>query len=119
MENVSIGCDIEEVSRFENKSLSEDRAFLDKIFTEKELEYSYKNKNYAQRLCARFCAKEAIVKALSEFDIHDVYYSDIEITNKENGSPIANIAKYSDIKIKVSLSHTKTYAMANVLVFQK
>lgn len=116
MENFSIGCDIEENSRFESKTLEKDKDFLEKIFTEKELEYCYKNKNYAQHLCARFCAKEAIVKALTEFEINDVYYSDIEILNKENGAPFAKIKKYPKIEIKISLSHCKTYSIANVLL---
>ena len=103
MENFAIGCDIEEISRFENKSLEKDIDFLNRIFTQKELDYSYKNKNYASHLCARFCAKEAVIKALSEFEINDIYYSDIEITNKENGAPVAQIGKYPEIKIKVSL----------------
>ena len=115
MQNVSIGCDIEENSRFEDKSPE----FLDRIFTKNEQAYCLKNKNSAQHFCARFCAKEAIVKALSEFEIKDVYYSDIEILNKSNGVPIASVAKYPDIKIKISLSHSKTHSIANVLLIKE
>lgn len=115
MQNISIGCDIEENSRFENKSSE----FLDRIFTKNEQEYCLKSKNYAQHLCARFCAKEAIVKALSEFDINDVYYSDIEILNRENCAPVAKIEKYQNIKVKISLSHCKTHSIANVLLVKE
>ena len=115
MQNISIGCDIEENIRFENKSSE----FLNRIFTKNEQEYCLKSKNYAQHLCARFCSKEAIVKALSEFDIKDVYYSDIEVLNKENGVPFAKIEKYPDIKIKISLSHCKTHSIANVLLIKE
>lgn len=115
MKNISIGCDIEENSRFENKS----QKFIDRIFTKNEQEYCYKNKNYAQHFCARFCAKEAIVKALSEFDINDVYYSDIEILNKKSGAPIAKIEKYPEIEIKISLSHSKTHSIANVILIKE
>ena len=113
-ENISIGTDIEEIERFKDKSRENDFHFLNKIFTEKELDYCFKDKQSAQHLCVRFCAKEAVVKALSEFNITDVYYSDIEILNHENGSPYCKIAKYPDIKIKLSLSHSKTYAVATV-----
>jgi phosphopantetheine--protein transferase-like protein len=115
MQNISIGCDIEENSRFENKTPD----FLDKIFTKSELEYSLKSKKYSHHLCARFCAKEAIVKALSEFKINDVFYKDIEITNKENGAPKARIEKYPDIDIKISMSHCKSYSIANVVLMKK
>ena len=60
-----IGIDIEDVSRFENKEIDKDSKFLSRIFTQNELEYCFKNKNYAQSLSARYCAKEAVVKALS------------------------------------------------------
>ena len=116
MDNLAIGCDIEEISRFQGKTLEKDKDFLERIFTSNELEYSYKSKNYAQHLCARFCAKEAVIKALSEFNIKDVYYCDIEIINKNDGAPMARIEKYPEILIKISMSHSKTNAIANVLL---
>ena len=114
VQDISIGCDIEENSRFENKSSE----FLNKIFTKKELEYCFKSKNYSQHLCARFCAKEAIIKALSEFEIDDVFLSDIEILNKENGAPTALIKKYPNIQVKISLSHSKTHSITNILLIK-
>ncbi len=118
MQELAIGCDIEENSRFEGKSIEDDFEFLNRIFTKKELEYCYSNKNYSQHLCARFCAKEAIIKALSEFKIQNVYYCDIEISKKENGAPFATISKYKDIQIKLSLSHSKTNSIANVILIK-
>ena len=64
LDNISIGTDIEEIRRFEGKETNFD--FLSRVFTTSELEYSLKSKSPAKHLCARFCAKEAIVKALSE-----------------------------------------------------
>lgn len=114
LENISIGTDIEEIKRFEGKETN--FTFLSKVFTTPELEYSLKTKSPAQHLCARFCAKEAIVKALTGLDIKDVYYSDIEIINRKDGLPCAKIAKYPNLKIKVSLSHCKDYATANTII---
>ncbi len=115
--NLAIGTDIEEINRFDNKKLEQDEKFLRKIFTVKELEYCFKDNQSASHLCVRYCAKEAVVKALSQFKIRDVYYSDIEILNNENGSPYCSIKKYPNITVKVSLSHSKTYATATVLCF--
>ncbi len=114
-DNLAIGTDIEEIERFENKTIEQDEKFLRKIFTQKELDYCFKDKQSAAHMCVRFCAKEAVVKALSQFGISDVYYSDIEILNRENGSPYCIIKKYPNITIKISLSHAKTYAVATVL----
>jgi len=119
MEQISIGCDIEENSRFEGKTLEKDSNFLNKIFTKKELEYCYKNKIFAPHLCARFCAKEAIVKALGNMDINNIYYSDIEILNKSNGAPYASIEKINNIDVKLSMSHSKNYSVANVILIKK
>ncbi len=115
-ENISIGTDIEEIERFNNKSKDTDKNFLNRIFTQKELDYCYSKKVYAPSLCARFCAKEAVVKALSALNIHDVFYGDIEILNNDCGMPFASISKYPDIKVKISLSHSKKYAQAVAII---
>ena len=105
--NVSIGTDIEDARRFENKTPDTDFLFLKKIFTDKEIQYCFSKGKSHLHLCARFCAKEAIVKALSAYNISDVYYSDIEILNNKDGSPYALIYKYPDISVKVTLSHSR------------
>lgn len=115
---IGIGTDIEEICRFENKDPVNDKNFLMRIFTKKELDYCYSSKNFASHLCARYCAKEAVVKALSEFGIYNVFYSDIEILNNEKGVPSAHINKKSDLNIKISMSHCKTYATATVIIFE-
>lgn len=114
-DNISVGTDIEQISRFEGKTPESDAKFFSKIFTSKELEYCFSHGSPAQHLCARYCAKEAVVKALSEFDIKDVYYSDIEVANTDSGKPYAKISKYPDVKIKLSLSHTNETAICVAL----
>lgn len=116
--NIAIGTDIEEISRFKEKTEEDNSLFLKRIFTQKELEYCFKNKNFAQHLCGRFCAKEAVVKALTEFEITNITISDIEIINDKFGKPIVNISKYPDIKIKLSISHCKTHATAVAIAFR-
>lgn len=113
--NISIGTDIEENSRFADKTPENSAAFLEKIYTPSELEYCFSSKQPQNHLCARFCAKEAVVKALSEFGIKDVYYSDVEILKSESGAPYAKIEKYPDIKIKLSISHCKKYSTATAI----
>ncbi len=116
-ENFSVGTDIEEIKRFEGKNPEKDKHFLEKIFTPNELEYCFSKGLPHFSLCARFCAKEAVVKALSSHKIRDVYYSDIEILNNSDGSPYAVIKKYPKLKVKISLSHAKTYACATAITY--
>ena len=118
-ENISIGTDIEDIKRFKGKSLENDARFFELIFTSKELEYCFKSAHPEGHLCGRFCAKEAVVKALSPLGITDVLYNEIEVLNSSDGYLISSIAKYPNISIKISISHCKDYATATALVFKK
>lgn len=116
IKKLSIGVDIEEVSRFRNKTLEKDRHFLDSVFTKKELEYCFSNGKNAQHLCGKFCAKEAFIKAIAELDI-SIKLNQIEILNTENGKPYFNLPpSFSNYDCKLSISHTKNNAVAFVIV---
>lgn len=118
MVDFAVGCDIEKISRFENKINTKN--FLDKVYTTAEQEYCADKYNPAQHLAVRYCAKEAVVKALSTLGIKDVYYKDIEIIRSFDGTPSIKISKTSakDLNVRISLSHCDNMAMAQVLVFQ-
>ena len=111
-----IGVDIEKVERFKNKTLDKDSHFLKTIFTDAELEYSFSDGHYAQHLCARFCAKEATMKALSAMGLKNITLKDIEILNNKEGVPQLKIKNCKEMKTKVSLSHTSDSAIAFVFV---
>ena len=116
-ENFGIGTDIEKISRFEGKSLENDKNFFNKIFTENEIKYAFSKNKPSQHLAVRYCAKEAVVKALSSLSDITLSYSEIEILNKANGNPYVNLLKYNDkFSIKLSLSHCEDTAMAFVVI---
>lgn len=112
---IEIGVDIEQVNRFRNKNLEKDDCFLKTIFTETELEYSFSDGQYAQHLCARFCAKEAVIKTLNNLQNRDIQYKDIEILNTKDGAPYVILRKHPGLNFKISLSHTSEYAVAFVI----
>lgn len=114
--NFAVGCDIEQICRFENKF--QDVHFLNEIFTSNEQEYCLSKAKPAQHLAARYCGKEAVVKALYGVGIENIFYKDIEITKSAKGVPEVSISQLPDIKIKISLSHCQDYAMAQVIVFK-
>lgn len=115
---ISIGVDIEDISRFQNKTLENDLNFLKRIFTLKELEYCFKNANPAPHLTARYCAKEAVVKALSNLHNGTIGYSKIEILKNDNGSVYINmlIDELNKYNFSLSISHEKDKAIAFVVV---
>lgn len=108
---IGIGIDIEEISRFKKLPFSKNKKFYKKIFTEKEIKYCLNKSNPHQHLAVRFCAKEAMIKAFPQ-KIKNVL--DIEIIIR-NGKP--EIKSHScKNKIHLSLSHTKNYAIAIIII---
>ena len=114
---MEIGVDIEEISRFEGKTMGTDSHFLNKIFTPRELDYCFSQGVPAQHLAARFCAKEAVIKALNNIIDEIIPCNGIEVLNRKDGSPYINLLKpIIDVDIKISLSHTKNEAIAFAVV---
>ena len=120
---ISCGVDIIEIERIKESIQSIGDAFLERVYTKSEIEYceSKKMQKY-KHYAARFAAKEAAFKALSE-EVRDKYlisWKDIEVLNDCNGRPRLNILN-KDIKIEsidISISHCKEYAVANVVVLK-
>ncbi|MDR0367121.1 MAG: 4'-phosphopantetheinyl transferase superfamily protein [Rickettsiales bacterium] len=104
----AVGCDIERVERFEERPA----AFYAKIFTPNEIAYCERQFRPREHFAARFCAKEAVVKALGGLGIKGVHYKEIEIGR--NGA--TTVAHLSGIRASVSLSHAGAYAMATAML---
>lgn len=118
---IKTGIDIIEVSRIKKAIETFDEKFLNKIFTQKEIEYcNSKNSKKFEHFAARFAAKEACLKAISDFldNKYSISWKEIEIINCKSGKPILKIYKnIKDIEsIDISLSHIKEYAIASVSV---
>ena len=121
IKNLAVGIDIEDINRFEKYSVDKNNRFLTKIFTKSEIDYCFSYKTPAKHLAARYCAKEACVKALTKLGIKDVYYNEIEVYRDNFGGVsirLLNNKKYPQIALQVSLSHAKDTAVANVLAVQ-
>jgi holo-[acyl-carrier protein] synthase len=119
---IKCGIDIIEISRIK-ESIEDDTGdkFIKRVYTQKEIEYCESKKNVKyQHYAARFAAKEAFFKAISEcFPKYEITWQDIEITNDINGRPKVELLKnaISNIEsIDISLSHCKEYAVANVTI---
>ena len=116
--------DIIEVKRIRDSIEKFGNAFLEKIYTPDEIEYCNSKKNRYQHFAARFAAKEAIFKAISEKlkNKYDIEWNEIEILSDESGKPNVNLRKKIENieQIDVSLSHLEEYATANcVVIFRK
>jgi len=110
---MNIGIDIEEVKRFEKYVKDKER--LERLFSKDEIVYCLSKKNPAQNLAGRFCAKEAVWKALGK-ENKKILVTDISVKNNAGGVPEVYIQNKKRGDIKVSLSHTKKYAAAAAIV---
>lgn len=116
---ISCGTDIVEIERIKKSIENIGEKFINKIYTEKEIEYceSKKGQKY-QHYAARFSAKEAIFKAISKKIDNKLDWKSFEILNDLNGKPSVNLKyKINEIEdIDISISHCKDYAIATVVV---
>lgn len=122
---IKTGVDIIEVDRVQEAIENQEEKFLEKVYTKNEIEYcSNSGKMTYQHYAARFAAKEAIFKAISELipKNEDDILNKIEITNEQDGKPYANIDRLNIDNIEsmdLSLSHIKNYAIASFVILFK
>ena len=112
-----IGVDIEDIGRFAGLRRAKDGPFLKKIFTAGELDYCFSKKNAAPHLAARFCAKEAVVKALHGVGAAALSYTDIEIvSSRKVPRVVLRKGSLKEYRAEISLSHSGGMAIAFALV---
>lgn len=118
---IRTGVDLIEVERVQKCIEEHGDLFLNRIYTKKEIEYcDGKGLNKYQSYAARFAAKEAVFKAISELlnNKFDIEWKDIEIINNSvTERPEVNLKINTDhhFQIDVSLSHLKQFAIASVV----
>ena len=108
----------ESVSRFGER-------YLKRIFTEAEIAYAYTSTSpavQAERLAARFAAKEAALKALQLAD-EGIGWTELEVLRDDGGScslklhgkAMQSMGRRGDYQVALSLSHSDEYATAVVI----
>jgi holo-[acyl-carrier protein] synthase len=109
-----VGLDLLEIERLE-RALERRPHLADRLFTEGERAYAAARSRPGQHLAARFCAKEAVAKALR---LTAWSWQDIEVVSGDDGPRIVlggSLARL-DVDVDVSLTHTGGMAGAVALV---
>ncbi len=120
-----IGIDIIEIERIAKSVERFGDRFLNKIFTQRELDYSLAKANKNQHLAARFAAKEAIAKALATGWSKGFRWKDIDIYNEKSGLPKVelkgNLKNFlGDNKLlQISMSHSENYVTCVAIIYTK
>lgn len=117
-----LGTDLVDVIRINEKIKRP--SFVRAAFTENEILYCEKKKYQGQHFGARFAAKEAYMKAVGTGWGNQAEFKEIEVVNNADGKPeitlhgatLTHFNRMNFNTISVSLSHTKTNAMATVII---
>ena len=114
------GTDIIEINRIKEAIETLGERLKNRVYTPEEIEYceSKKEQKY-QHYAARFAAKEAVFKSISELLIkqEEMTWKSIEVKKEKSQKPFIqlhhlNLIKNIDIQIDLSMSHCKEYATA-------
>jgi holo-[acyl-carrier protein] synthase len=108
-----IGIDVLDVDRFE-QAITRRPGLITRLFADAEIESCARSARPARHLAARFCAKEAAVKALS---LSGIPLRDLVVEGGFGVSPKLTIApEHGDFgEVHVSISHERGMAAAVVM----
>ena len=121
---IGIGTDLIEIARIEQSIARFGDRFLERVFTPAEMLYCLRKKNAAESFAARFAAKEAGAKALGTGISHGISWLELEVLREPTGKPTlvltgraaARAHSLSVTRISLSLTHSRTTALAIVLM---
>src|SRR5215211_7032883 len=86
MDIIGTGVDATEIARIADAIERYGDRFADRIFTEGEIAYCRRKRDFASSFAARFAAKEAAMKALGTGFSRGVYWQGIEVVRR-HGPP--------------------------------
>lgn len=121
-----VGIDLVEVARVRSalENPKTGSRFRSRVFTVREIEYCEgKRAGKYQSYAGRFAAKEAVMKALGRGWSSEVNWLDIEILPAPGGQPRVRLTNRTSAlaqklgvkQLSVSITHTKSYAMAYLI----
>jgi holo-[acyl-carrier protein] synthase len=113
-----VGIDLLDIDRLE-RALARRPRLAERLFTDAERTYAAGRARPGQHLAARFCAKEAVAKALA---LDAWSFRDVEVL-VQDGPPqvrlhgaVAARAAALGVEVMVSLTHTRVQAAAVAIV---
>ena len=109
----SVGIDVLEIGRLE-RALARRPRLGERLFTDAERAYAAQRARPAQHLAARFCAKEAVAKALR---LQAWRWREVEVGGDGAVSLHGAVARRAgEARVNVSLTHSRELAGAVALV---
>lgn len=121
---VGSGVDMVEIARIEEVLARYGDRFCRRVYLPGEILYCRRKRNSAESFAARFAAKEAAAKAFGTGIQEGIGWRDIEVVRAPSGKPSLQFhgraavfaARLGVRNAVLSLTHTRTQALAQVLL---
>lgn len=116
---VGIGIDVIELERIA-ASINKNSRIINRILTDREQQFFNKLHSQKRRiefLAGRFAAKEAFAKATGE-GIGKLSFQHIHVLPNQKGAPQIQVEGFEKQNIFLSISHSRDYAVAQVVIEQ-
>lgn len=118
---IRTGCDVEQISRFEE--LLKKEHFCQRIFTDAEREHILKSGHPEATAAGIFCAKEAMAKALGR-GLFGLLPRELGVEWDTHGAPYPVLtgsaaAQYGHVQLSVSISHSGDTAFATCAALEE
>jgi holo-[acyl-carrier protein] synthase len=119
---IALGIDLLEIDRLK-RALARRPNLAKRLFTEREREYSSRQAKPELHFAARFCAKEAVAKALT---LTEWSFLDVEVVGGGSAAPQVELSGHAleraeelGVAVSISLTHTDLTAGAVAAVFPR
>ena len=120
---IGTGIDATEISRIAEAIERYGDRFVHRIFTEGEIAYCRRKKDFASSFAARFAAKDAAMKALGTGHSQGVFWKGIEVVRR-HGPPSLTFHEGAAVRAAtlgitgsfLTISHSKDLALAQVIL---
>jgi len=125
MEIIGSGLDATEIERIGDAIERWGDQFVLRVFTEGEIAYCRRKRDFASSFAARFAAKEAAMKALGTGHSRGVYWRGIEVVRhggppqlRFHGGAAARFAAMGATGSLLTITHSRELAIAHVLLLR-
>lgn len=126
MQIIGTGLDATEIERIAHTIERFGDRFITRIFTEGEIAYCRRKRDFASSFAARFAAKEAAMKALGTGHSRGVYWKGIEVVRRSgpprlefHGGAAARFAALGATGSLLTITHSRELAIAHVLLLRE
>jgi holo-[acyl-carrier protein] synthase len=124
MNIIGTGLDATEIRRIADSIERYGERFVQRVFTDGEIAYCRRKRDFAASFAARFAAKEAAMKALGTGHSQGVFWRGIEVVRGRYGPPslqfhdgaATRLARLGATRALLTLTHSQELAIAHVML---